>query len=64
MSDEDDNFRKHILGIFQLFTFALALILLAEVYYYSQQEKICGKNEVRIEGRGRDSERAAEDLSR
>lgn len=52
MSDEDDGFRKHILGLVQLGVFAITLMLLIEVYVYTQQESICGKNEVRAEGRG------------
>lgn len=52
MTDEDDGFRRHVLGLVQLGVFALAAMLLIEVYAYSQQESICGKNEVRAEGRG------------
>jgi hypothetical protein len=33
MKDEDEVFRKHILGCVQLLVFSLALILLAMVYY-------------------------------
>jgi len=63
MRDEDDSFRKHILGIVQCFTFAVAIMLLAAIYYSTQQEKICGKNTVRIESRSGDSERAPEDAT-
>jgi hypothetical protein len=63
VTDEDDSFRKHVLGIVQLFTFAVAIMLLAAIYYSSQQETVCEKDNVRIEGRGGDSERAPEDAT-
>jgi hypothetical protein len=58
MSDEDDEFRKHILMMVQIFTLAIALCVLAMVYYIQPETTFYGKNEVRTEGRAADRDGA------
>ena len=65
MSDReaDDIFLRQLLGLIQLGVFGIAVMLLIAVYAYSQQESICGKNEVRAESGSGDSERPPEDTA-
>jgi hypothetical protein len=63
MKDEDDEFRKHILGLTQLFVFTLALMLLAMVYY-TNGESNGSRTEIENHNGSGDSVRASEDLSR
>ena len=51
MGDEkaDNIFRKQILRTVQVFTFGVALCLLAIVYYGQSTGESCGQNKVRTE---------------
>jgi len=61
MSDEDDEFRKHILMMVQVFTFAIALCTLAIVYYYSQENDNGSRTEISDKSGGGDIVRAPQD---
>jgi hypothetical protein len=60
MSDEDDEFRKHILMMVQVFTFAIALCTLA-IVYYSQENDNGSRTEISDKSGGGDIVRATED---
>jgi hypothetical protein len=61
MADEDDDFRKHILGMVQILVFGVTLCLLAIVYYGQPTGEICGQDKVRTESGSGDIVRAHED---
>jgi hypothetical protein len=60
MSDEDDDFRKHILMMVQVFTFAIALCTLA-IVYYSQENDNGSRTEISDKSGGGDIVRAPQD---
>jgi hypothetical protein len=62
--DADNNLRKHLLGCVQLLTFAVALSLLAIVYYSDQSTgEMCGKDKAQAESRSGDIASTPEDTA-